>query len=281
MDTKKTITVQAVINAGQESVWEFYTNPEHITQWNSASDDWHTPSAENNLQPGGKFNYRMESKDGSLGFDYWGIYDELKPPEFLDFTLGDGRKVIVTFTDMKEKTSAVIEFEPEDTNSMEMQRDGWQAILDNFKKYVEVKKMTVFNPYLNFAGSTEEAFIFYKSVFGGEYVNFTRFEDLPIEGMTLPEEARGKIMHISLPIGSGQMLMGSDALESLGQKLVPGNNLNISIHPDSKEEADQLFNLLSKGGIVEMQMAEQPWGDYYGSFQDKFGVHWMINYHAE
>jgi uncharacterized protein YndB with AHSA1/START domain len=139
MDNERTITVQAVIKTSREIVWEYYTTPEHITQWNHALDDWHTPSAENDLRPGGKFNYRMESRDGSIGFDYWGIYDEVKPFERLDFTLGDGRKVMATFTDMDGVTSMVIVFEPEDTNPIEMQHDGWQAILDNFKKYVEVK----------------------------------------------------------------------------------------------------------------------------------------------
>ena len=99
--------------------------------------------------------------------------------------------------------------------------------------------MTKFNPYLNFAGNTEEAFVFYRSVFGGEFVSFTRFKDMPIEGFDLPEEAAEKIMHVGLPIGAGQMLMGTDALESMGQTLVVGNNVSISIHPDSRQEADR------------------------------------------
>ena len=141
--------------------------------------------------------------------------------------------------------------------------------------------MTKFNPYLNFAGNTEEAFVFYRSVFGGEFDNFTRFKDMPIEGFDLPEEAADKIMHVGLPIGQGQMLMGTDTLESLGQRLEPGNNVRISIHPDSKKEADRLFAALSEGGQVHMPMADQPWGDYYGDLQDRFGIHWMINYHQE
>jgi PhnB protein len=141
--------------------------------------------------------------------------------------------------------------------------------------------MTKFNPYLNFAGNTEEAFNFYKSVFGGEFASVVRFKDMPMEGVNIPKEAADKIMHIGLPIGKDQMLMGTDALESLGQKLVQGNNVHISVHPDSKEEADRLFTALSEGGKVQMPMADQPWGDYYGNFQDKFGVHWMINYHKE
>jgi len=141
--------------------------------------------------------------------------------------------------------------------------------------------MTKFNPYLNFEGNTEQAFNFYKSVFGGKFSSIVRFKDMPIEGLSIPKEVKNKIMHIGLPIGNDQMLMGTDALESLGHKVVQGNNVHISIHPDSKEEADRLFAGLSEGGKIEMQMANQPWGDYYGSFQDKFGVHWMINYHKE
>ncbi len=141
--------------------------------------------------------------------------------------------------------------------------------------------MTKFNPYLNFAGNTEQAFIFYKSVFGGEFASVVRFKDMPMEGVSIPQEAANKIMHIGLPIGKDQMLMGTDALESHGHKLVQGNNVHISVHPDSKKEADRLFTALSEGGKVQMPMADQPWGDYYGNFQDKFGVYWMINYHKE
>jgi PhnB protein len=141
--------------------------------------------------------------------------------------------------------------------------------------------MTKFNPYLNFAGNTEQAFNFYKSVFGGEFASVVRFKDMPMEGVSISKEDADKIMHIGLPLGKDQMLMGTDVLESLGHKLIPGNNIHISVHPDSKEEADRLFNALSKGGKVQMPMANQPWGDYYGDFQDKFGVHWMINYHKE
>lgn len=141
--------------------------------------------------------------------------------------------------------------------------------------------MIKFNPYLNFAGNTEEAFNFYKSVFKGEFTSVVRFKDMPIEGVSIPKEDADKIMHIGLPIGKDQMLMGTDALESLGQKLIQGNNVHISIHPDSKEEADRLFIALSEDGKIQMPMADQPWGDYYGNFQDKYGVHWMINYHKE
>lgn len=134
------------------------------------------------------------------------------------------------------------------------------------------------NIYLNFRGNTEEAFNFYKSVFGGEFSSVVRFRDMPMEGVNIPEADRDKIMHIGLPIGKDGALMATDALESLGQKLVMGNNIHISIHPESKEEADRIFNALSAGGTVGMPIADQVWGDYYGHFTDKFGVQWMVNY---
>jgi len=138
--------------------------------------------------------------------------------------------------------------------------------------------MTVVNVYLNFAGNTEEAFNFYKSVFGGELTQVVRFKDMPMEGVTIPKEEENKIMHVGLPIGRDQVLMATDTLESMGQKLVKGNNVYISVHPESKEGADRIFKGLSAGGEVEMPMADQIWGDYYGSLKDKFGVQWMVNY---
>jgi PhnB protein len=138
--------------------------------------------------------------------------------------------------------------------------------------------MAKLNPYLNFAGNTEEAFNFYKSVFGGEFTTIVRFKDMPMEGVSIPKEDEDKIMHIGLPIGDDNVLMASDILESFGQKLAPGNNVYISIHPESKDEADRIFNALSEGGTIEMPIADQQWGDYFGCFKDKFGVQWMVNF---
>jgi len=138
--------------------------------------------------------------------------------------------------------------------------------------------MKKLNPYLNFAGTTEEAFKFYKSVFGGEFSSVVRFKDMPMEGVQIPKEDENKIMHIALPLGKDDLLMASDTLESLGQKLNQGNNVYLSAHVESKEEADRVFKGLSAGGTIEMPLANQPWGDYYGSLTDKFGVRWMVNY---
>ncbi len=132
------ITVRTTIQAPVEKVWEYYTKAEHITQWNAASDDWHSPRAENDLRVGGKFVYRMESRDQSKGFDFGGTYDEVKTNELITYTMDDGRKVSVTFTAHNDhETKVVVEFDPENQNTLELQRNGWQAILDNFKKHVE------------------------------------------------------------------------------------------------------------------------------------------------
>lgn len=137
--------------------------------------------------------------------------------------------------------------------------------------------MSQFNPYLNFPGNTEEAFNFYKSVFGGEFAALLRFSEM--EGCSeMPEEAKNKIAHVALPVGNGNMLMGTDSIESMGQKLNFGNNMYICISPDSRDEADRLFGSLSDGGKVEMPMTDMPWGGYFGSFTDKFGAQWMLHY---
>jgi PhnB protein len=138
--------------------------------------------------------------------------------------------------------------------------------------------MTKLHTYLNFAGNTEEAFNFYRSVFGGEFSSLVRFKDFPMEGVNVPKEDEDKIMHIGLPIGEDEILMATDTLGSLGQELVQGNNVYVSVHPASRDEADRIFNALSEGGDVEMPIGDQVWGDYYGSFKDKFGVMWMVNH---
>ncbi|MBI1768210.1 MAG: SRPBCC family protein [Bacteroidetes bacterium] len=133
----KTITVENTVKAPVEKVWRLWTEPPHIKNWNNASDDWHTPFAENDLRIGGKFNSRMEAKDGSFGFDFGGVYDEVKLNQKISYTIGDGRKVSITFTANGNETKVTETFEAESENSLDLQRNGWQTILDNFKKYAE------------------------------------------------------------------------------------------------------------------------------------------------
>jgi len=140
--------------------------------------------------------------------------------------------------------------------------------------------MIKINTYLNFNGNTEEAFNFYKSVFGGEFLVLQRFKETP-EGKNLSKEDREKILHIALRIGEVNTLMGTDASESMGFKLIVGNNFSISVSVDSKEEADRLFNGLSVNGKVEVPMDNDFWGGYFGMFVDKFGIQWMISFEGK
>jgi uncharacterized protein YndB with AHSA1/START domain len=133
----QSITVETTVNAPVGTVWQYFTKSEHITQWNNASADWHTPSATNDLRKGGAFSYRMEARDGSMGFDFAGTYDEVVPDRRIAYTIDDGRRVIVIFAEQNGATRIGVTFEIEQENSPEMQRAGWQAILDNFKAYTE------------------------------------------------------------------------------------------------------------------------------------------------
>jgi uncharacterized protein YndB with AHSA1/START domain len=136
MEQKK-ITIQAAISADRSKVWDYWTKPEHITKWNFATEDWQCPRAENDLRPGGKYNARMEAKDGSFGFDFEAVYDEVIDQEKITYTMGDGRQATTNFEDLGGQTKVTTTFDAEGEHDAEMQRAGWQAILDNFKRYTE------------------------------------------------------------------------------------------------------------------------------------------------
>jgi len=138
--------------------------------------------------------------------------------------------------------------------------------------------MAQINPYIHFNGNAEEAFNFYKSVFGGEFAMIVRFKDMASEEYPIAENEAEKIMHIALPIGKNSILMASDTPESMGKHNENENRSKISISTESKEEADHLFNGLSAGGQIEMPIADSPWGAYFGMFRDKFGFEWMIDF---
>ena len=137
--------------------------------------------------------------------------------------------------------------------------------------------MALINPHINFNGNAEEAFNFYKSVFGGEFINIMRFKDLASSGFPVADHEANKIMHIALPIGKN-ILMANDVPEILGRTNENENRSKISISSESKEEADKLFNGLSAGGQIEMPIAISPWGSYFGMFRDKYGIEWMVDF---
>ncbi len=137
MKTSDKITVETIVNAPVKKVWEYWSTPAHIKQWTFASSDWHAPVALNDLRIDGKFKTRMEAKDGSFGFDFEGVYTNVEYQRLIEYKLGDEREVKVEFIDNGNQTHIVETFDPENQNPREMQQGGWQAILDNFKKYVE------------------------------------------------------------------------------------------------------------------------------------------------
>ena len=137
--------------------------------------------------------------------------------------------------------------------------------------------MAVLNPYLNFNGNAEEAFNFYKSVFGGEFLALQRFSDMPSETQMPPGADLNRILHVSLPISKETVLMGSDVPSSFTAAII-GTNFNVSIHTETEEEATKLFNGLSEGGQVTMPLTKVFWGSYFGMFTDKFGIQWMVNH---
>jgi len=141
--------------------------------------------------------------------------------------------------------------------------------------------MATINPYINFKGNTEEAFNFYKSVFGGEFARVMRYKDVSqmegCDGMQVAENDLEKIMHIALPVGNDDILMANDVLESMG-KVSEINNFSLSVSADSKEDAERIFNGLAEGGKVEMPLNDTFWGAYFGMFEDKFGIRWMVSY---
>lgn len=134
---KTKITIETLIFADVRKVWDYFTTPEHITKWNFASDDWHCPRASNDLRVGGKMNSRMEAKDGSFGFDFEAIYDEVNDLKKISYTMSDGRQATTNFENQYGTTKVTTIFDAENENTVEMQRTGWQTILDNFKKYVQ------------------------------------------------------------------------------------------------------------------------------------------------
>ena len=146
MESKEitTLTVQANIDAPIEKVWKSWTNPQEIVKWNHASDDWHTTKAENDLRAGGIFNFRMEAKDGSFGFNFEGVYKNVLTQKNIEYAIADGRKVKIVFSALDKKTEVIETFDAESTNPIEMQRGGWQAILDNFKNMLRQTKFILY-----------------------------------------------------------------------------------------------------------------------------------------
>jgi len=265
---QKIVTVHTKVDAPLDLVWKLWTTPEDIMKWNNASDDWHTPRAVNDLRTGGRFNSRMEARDGSQGFDFSGIYDKVILKERIEYTMDDGRKVTVLFSKTNGKTKITESFEPETTNSIELQHDGWQSILDNFKRYAEVKaafanppKIThQITPCLWFDNQAEEAVNFYVSVFKNSKIG--RKSYFTKEGFEFHGQKEGTVMTVDFQI-NGQPFVALNG----GPIFKFTEAISWQVFCDTQAEIDYYWEKLTADGGQESQC---------GWLKDKYGISWQI-----
>ena len=248
MENNKTVTVETTVAAPIKKVWQLWTMPEHIIQWNNASDDWHTPHAENDLRVGGKFLSRMEAKDGSFGFEFDGVYSEVVENQRLAYTLDDERKVNITFSSQADGTKIIEVFEPENENPIELQQGGWQAILNNFKKYAETAtatpKVQRITPFLWFDNQAEEAARFYTTI----------FSDSAVVQVTPLVVTFDLCSQRFMAMNGGPMFKFTEAI-------------SLFVHCDDQAEVDFYWEKLQADGGSESQC---------GWLKDKYGLSWQI-----
>jgi predicted 3-demethylubiquinone-9 3-methyltransferase (glyoxalase superfamily)/uncharacterized protein YndB with AHSA1/START domain len=253
------ITIEAMVKGPLPLVWNCFTQPEHITKWNFASDDWHCPKASNDLNVGGKYSARMEAKDGSFGFEFSAIYNEVDQQSRLAYTMEDGRSVVTSFEEMGDTIKVTTVFDAEKTNSEEMQKSGWQAILSNFKKYTESiimvpAKNTV---CLWFNGDAEEAAQFYAKTFPDSYVQGVH--RAPSDN---PSGKKGDVLTVEFT------LMGIPCVGLNGGSMFKHSEaFSFQISTADQAETDRFWNAIVGNGGQESQC---------GWCKDKWGLSWQI-----
>jgi uncharacterized glyoxalase superfamily protein PhnB/uncharacterized protein YndB with AHSA1/START domain len=292
------IKISRLFNAPIELVWEVWTNPEHIRNWwgpNGFTNTIHLMD----VKKGGEWNLTMHGPDGT-DFKNKSIFKEIVPlkrivyehissPKFLatvEFE-SQGDKTFINWQmlfETKEQFIQVVKTFKAD-EGLKQNIDKLNHYLQtqiNIRKQLKNNNMARVSTYLNFPGNTEEAFNFYKTVFGTEFNGggIQRFGDItPPEGMPpLSDEDKNLIIHVELPIIGGHILMATDAAESMGLKVEYGNNIHINLEPDTKEETKRLYEALSDGGKVTMELQDMFWGAYFGSCTDRYGINWMFNF---
>jgi len=298
----KELVISRLLNAPRELVWEVWTQPEHVKHWwgpNGFTNTIH----EMEVKPGGVWRFMMHGPDGT-DFPNKIVFKEVKKPERLVYAHSSDDEndptrfqTTVTFEKQGDKTFLTMRalFETAEERDRVVKKagaeEGGKQTLSRLDAYVSAQiktrqqlntsTMARVSTYLNFSSNTEQAFVFYKSVFGGEFGGrgIQRFGDIPpAEGQPpLSDSDKKLILHIELPILGGHILMGTDAPESMGFKVNFGNNQYICLEPDSRKETKRIFDALSSGGKVTMELQDMFWGAYYGSCTDKFGVQWMVN----
>lgn len=291
------LIMSRLLNAPVDLVWEVWTNPEHIKNW-WGPDGFTNTIHKMDFKPGGEWNFIMHGPDGT-DFKNKCVFKEIVKNKKIVYENVSGPKFLATieFDAQGEKTSIkwhmlfVSKEEFEQVVKTFKADQGLKQNIDklnhylqsqiNIRKQLKTNNMSRVSTYLNFPGNTEEAFNFYKKVFGSEFHGdgIQRFEDIaPPEGMPpLSDTDKKLILHVELPILGGHIIMATDAPESMGFKLDYGNNIHINLEPETREETKKLFEALSEGGKVTMELQDMFFGAYYGSCTDKYGVNWMFN----
>lgn len=292
------ISLSRLLNAPVELVWEVWTDPEHIKNW-WGPDGFANTIHDMDFRNGGEWNLTMHGPDGKdfknksifkeIQVHKKIVYEHISAPKFISTIEFEpqGKKTFIKWSvlfETKEQLIQVVKTFKAD--------EGLRQNIDKLNHYIQTRQRmrkalkknrgARVSTYLNFPGTTEEAFTFYKKVFGTEFngKGIQRFGDItPPEGMPpLSEEDKKLIIHVELPISGGHILMGTDAAESMGLKVEYGNNMHINLEPESREETKRLYEALSEGGKVTMELQDMFWGAYYGSCIDKYGINWMFNY---
>ena len=296
--TERGITISRLFNAPVELVWEVWTNPEHIKNW-WGPDGFRNTIHSMDVKKGGEWNLTMHGPDGT---DYKNksiykeivlhkklVYEHVSAPKFVatvEFE-SQGDKTFINWNmlfETKEQFIQVVKTFKAD--------EGLKQNVDKLSHYLQTQinirtqlkntYMARVSTYLNFPGNTEEAFNFYKKIFGTEFHGggIQRFGDVAIPEGTpaLSDEDKKLVIHAELPITGGHILMATDAVESMGLKVEQGNNMHINLEPDTKKETKRLFDALSHGGKVTMELQDMFWGAYFGSCTDKYGINWMFNF---
>lgn len=303
------IHVDRSFNAPIDLVWAAWTEAEILDQW-WAPKPFQAVTRSMDFRVGGQWHYNMLGPEGDAQwclFEYESIETE-KYFSGIDAFCDENAKMDNTkprvkwkneFSEEEDSTMVTILLHFDSLEDMEtiLQmgfKEGFTAGLENLDQYIKAQfylrkqnkpdnKARV-SSYLNFPGSTEAAFNFYKSVFKTEFINgIQRFGDIPEDADHPPiaENVKKMVLHVELPLLGNHILMATDSPQEMGLTVIPGNNMHINLEPESREEAERIFNALSVGGEIEMPLQDTFWGAYYGSFKDKFGINWMINYQVK
>lgn len=295
--TDREINMSRVLNAPIDLVWEVWTNPEHIKNW-WGPDGVSSTIHKMNVKEGGEWNLTVHGPDGTdfknksifkeIVLHKKLVYEHISAPKFLATVEFEpqGNKTFIQWNmlfETREQFLQVVKtFKADEGLKQNVDKLGhYLETQQKLRNQLKMKHGARVSTYLNFPGTTEKAFNFYKTVFGTEFngKGIQRFGDItPPEGMPpLSEEEKKLIIHVELPILGGHVLMATDASESMGFKLQYGNNTHINLEPETRAEAKRLYNALSDGGKVTMELQDMFWGAYYGTCTDKFGINWMFN----